>query len=57
MNYNIQSRHFKNSEEFYQKMARKVIEFCNRYEIKYHIKFGTPYSREETKDIFNGEPS
>jgi len=53
INYNIQSKHFKNSEEFYRKMAKKVIEFCNKHNIKYHIKFGTPYSVEKTKNIFN----
>jgi len=52
VNYNTQSRYFKNSEEFYEKTAEKVIEFCNAHNIKYHIKFGTPYSAEKTKSIF-----
>ncbi len=53
MNYNIQSKYFKNSEEFYERIAKKVIEFCNLHNIKYHIKFGTPHSIEKTKNIFN----
>ncbi len=41
LNYNIQSRHFKNSAEFYQKIAKKVIDFCKDKNIQFHIKFGT----------------
>jgi len=52
INYNIQSNHFKNNEEFYRKTVEKVIEFCNKHNIKYHIKFGTPYSVDKTKNIF-----
>lgn len=53
INYNVQSRYFKKSEEFYQTMVKKVTHFCKKYDIKYHIKFGTPYSEKKTKDIFN----
>ncbi len=55
INYNIQSKHFENSVEFYKNMAEKVIKFCNKYNIQYHIKFGTPHSIEKTKDIFNSK--
>ncbi|WP_297445192.1 three-Cys-motif partner protein TcmP [Desulfurobacterium sp.] len=57
INYNIQSKNFENGEEFYQKIAKKVIEFCEKHHVKYHIKFGTPYSKENTKDIFNSYDS
>jgi len=43
---------WKNNEEFYRLMARKVIDFCARKNIKYHIKFGTPLSKNSTRDIF-----
>lgn len=52
LNYNIESSKFPNAESFYRKRARTVVDFCERNGIKYHIKFGTPYSKEETKDIF-----
>ncbi len=43
---------WENSEDFYRRMAKKVMEFCERNNIKYHIKFGTPYSKEDTINIF-----
>ncbi|MFC1718171.1 three-Cys-motif partner protein TcmP [Candidatus Poribacteria bacterium] len=55
LNYNVESSKFPESESFYRKTARTVIDFCERNGIKYHIKLGTPYSKEETKDIFREE--
>ncbi len=55
MNYNVESSKFSDNEGFYRKMSGTVIDFCERNEIKYHIKHGTPYSREETKGIFTKE--
>lgn len=52
LNYNVKSSKFSNNRVFYREMAKKVIDFCERKKIKYHIKFGTPYSRDETSQIF-----
>lgn len=52
MNYNVTSNKFENNREFYKEHAVKVIEFCKKNKIKYHIKEGTPYSCNKTKEIF-----
>ncbi|MGQ9845801.1 MAG: three-Cys-motif partner protein TcmP [Caldisericia bacterium] len=41
-----------NSDDFYKEMVQKVIYFCQKNSIEYHIKFGTPLSRKNTKNIF-----
>jgi len=43
---------WKNNTEFYRSMAQKVINFCKKNDIKYHIKFGTPLSNNTTTNIF-----
>jgi len=50
LNYN-----YYNGDDFYKEMAQKVINFCEKNKIEYHIKFGTPLSRKNTKSIFKGE--
>ena len=40
------------SNDFYKKMAQKVIDFCKKNNIKYHIKEGTPLSTKSTMNIF-----
>lgn len=52
MNYNVHSNKFSNNKQFYKECAEKVIDFCKKKEIKYHIKEGTPYSTNHTKQIF-----
>jgi len=44
---------WKNNTEFYEEMAKRVISFCKKHNIKYHIKFGTPLSKQTTTNIFN----
>jgi len=41
-----------NVNDFYKEMAQKVIDFCKKNNIQYHIKSGTPLSRKNTKNIF-----
>jgi three-Cys-motif partner protein len=53
MNYNVKSTKFSDNENFYKRIAKKVVNFCDKNKIIYHIKFGTPYSKMETKNIFN----
>jgi len=40
------------SNDFYEKMVKKVKDFCRRNNIKCHIKKGTPGFRYETMNIF-----
>jgi three-Cys-motif partner protein len=54
LNYNVKSSNFSNNRIFYREMAKKVIDFCQSNNIKYHIKFGTPFSKNETSQIFRG---
>ncbi len=54
LNYNVVSSKFKNNGLFYEKCADKVIEFCEKNKISYHIKFGTKKLFDvKTKQIFN----
>jgi three-Cys-motif partner protein len=46
------SQVWENSEDFYKEMARKVINFCEKNNIKYHIKLGTPLHKQNTVNIF-----
>ncbi|MEO0026284.1 MAG: radical SAM protein, partial [candidate division WOR-3 bacterium] len=48
---NYTSNFWKNNEEFYREIALKVINFCRKNGIKYHIKFGTPLSSNRSKNI------
>jgi len=43
---------WKNNDDFYKSMAQEIIDFCMRNNIKYHIKFGTPLSKNKTTNIF-----
>jgi len=48
------SSSWKNNENFYWEMAKRVVNFCKRNNINYHIKFGTPLSQDKTKNLFKG---
>lgn len=48
------SQTWKNSNDFYKEVAKRVINFCEKNNIKYHIKFGTPLTSRSTIDIFKG---
>jgi len=52
LNYNVNSSKFYNNKSFYSEISKRVIDFCEENRIKYHIKFGTPYSDVKTKRIF-----
>lgn len=53
LNYNSDVYRFKNSTKFYKECAKKVIDFCKKNDIQYHIKEGTPYNNKKTQNIFN----
>jgi three-Cys-motif partner protein len=46
------SQTYGSSNDFYKEMAQKVINFCEKNNIEHHIKYGTPLSRKDTKNIF-----
>ncbi|MBU2495542.1 MAG: radical SAM protein [Candidatus Omnitrophica bacterium] len=52
LNYNVSSSNFLHNEDFYERIAGKVIKFCKENNIEFHIKLGTPLSRDATKNIF-----
>lgn len=52
LNYNVNSSKFYNNKSFYSEISKRVIDFCEKNRIKYHIKFGTPFSDVKTKRIF-----
>ena len=52
---NYSRLNYYNRDDFYKEIAQKVINFCEKNKIEYHIKFGTPLSRKNTKSIFKGE--
>ncbi|MCX7911035.1 MAG: three-Cys-motif partner protein TcmP [Endomicrobia bacterium] len=47
--YNMKWR---NNVEFYEEMVKKLIDFCKKRNIVYHIKLGTPMSMKNTINIF-----
>lgn len=55
LNYNINSSKyvFKEGNEFYEYCANKIISFCKKNGIKYHIKYGTQKNNNtKTEKIF-----
>ena len=48
LNYNVQSSKFINNGPFYEECAQKIIEFCEKNNISYHIKFGTQKKYDKT---------
>ena len=53
LNYSIESSKFDNCNNFYERCAEQVVEFCSKSNIGYHIKYGTAkkYNRK-TERIF-----
>ncbi|MBU1005434.1 MAG: radical SAM protein [Nanoarchaeota archaeon] len=53
LNYNVVSSKFKENGSFYEECANQVIEFCEKNNIDYHIKFGTQKKYNgKTQDVF-----
>jgi len=53
LNYNSgSSQVWENNHDFYKRKAQKIIDFCKKNDIEYHIKFGTPLSKKNTINIF-----
>ena len=53
LNYNVKSSQFIDNSNFYEKCAEKVVSFCRKNDIEYHIKFGTQKNfNKRTKKIF-----
>ena len=43
---------WKNNDDFYKMAVEKLIKFCEKNKIKFHIKEGTPLSNRSTVNIF-----
>ena len=57
LNYNVESSLFADNKGFYDKRAREVTDFCSRYDIECHIKFGTqPVDNKKTSLLFKKAP-
>lgn len=53
LNYNTKATEFESNKEFYEECAKKVIDFCTRNNIAYHIKYGTQKrDNKRTEAIF-----
>jgi len=52
LNYNIKASKFPGNRDFYMRIVGRVVNFCEANGIKYHIKAGTPYTGENTENIF-----
>ena len=58
LNYNCESSSFPENKEYYEKCAEIVEKFCNKYNINYHIKYGTKKEdNTDTVKIFKKEVS
>lgn len=56
MNYNADISKYKNAKVYFEECSKKVIDFCNKNGIEYHIKFGTRISdNKKTKTLFNSD--
>ena len=52
LNYNPEAEKFEGNEKFYTETSKKLIAFCQKRKIQYHIKEGTPHSSEGNKGLF-----
>jgi DNA repair photolyase len=58
LNYNVKVTEFQDNEDFYEKCANVVINFCDKNNIEYHIKYGTQKKdNKKTKKIFRDSVS
>ncbi len=53
MEKSLDSNSWANSDDFYRAMSQKVIDFCKKNKIQYHIKIGTPLSTEKPNKLFS----
>jgi len=56
LNYNVKVTEFENNKDFYADCANTVTDFCKKYGIQYHIKYGTQENENrKTENIFKKE--
>lgn len=54
LNYNVKVTEFENNKNFYDDCANIVTDFCKKYGIDYHIKYGTQKKdNRKTENIFD----
>ncbi|MBU4056660.1 radical SAM protein [Patescibacteria group bacterium] len=57
LNYNVKVSNYQNNKEFYYECADTVIDFCEKYNIKHHIKYGTKKKdNKKTESLFRKYP-
>lgn len=57
LNYNVKVSNFQDNSDFYNNCANIVIDFCGKYKIDYHIKYGTKRKDDKsTEKIFRKFP-
>lgn len=57
LNYNVRVSNFQDNSDFYNNCANIVIDFCRKYKIDYHIKYGTKRRDDRsTEKIFRKFP-
>jgi len=53
LNYNVKVSEFQDNKEFYNECANVVVDFCDKKNIEYHIKYGTAKKdNKATEKIF-----
>ena len=50
LNYNVQVSNYGHNKKFYEECANVVINFCEKYNIKHHIKYGTNKDDDRTTE-------
>jgi DNA repair photolyase len=55
LNYNTRSSMFRENDEFYEDCAERVISFCKKNDIAYHIKFGTQKEYNQATETLLGD--
>jgi DNA repair photolyase len=57
LNYNVEVSNSQDNKEFYEECANTVIDFCGKYKIEHHIKYGTKRKDDRsTEKIFRKFP-
>lgn len=56
LNYNVKVRESEGNKEFYENCAHFVVDFCKKYKIDYHIKYGTQEKDNRKTEIIFRKP-
>ena len=57
LNYNVKVSNYQDNKKFYEECASTVIDFCEKYNIGHHIKYGTKKRDDrKTEGLFRKHP-